>query len=83
MIFYPQLRAKIPEGVIIELFPVVLDQDPRDPILVDDVPPDKASYIFLHNGGLGFGFHPLCEVVYAYYKELQQSHRYREWSHDV
>ena len=51
MIFYPQLRAKIPEGVIIELFPVVLDQDPRDPILVDDVPPDKASYIFLHNGG--------------------------------
>ena len=76
MIFYPQLRAKILEGVIIELFPVVLDQDPRDPILVDDVPPDKASYIFLHNGGLGFGFHPLCEVVYAYYKELQLSHHY-------
>ena len=70
MIFDPQLRAKIPEGVFVEWFPVIWDQDPRAPKLVDDVPQDKVSYILLRNGGQGFNFHPLCEVVYAYYKEF-------------
>ena len=83
MIFYPQLRAKILEGVVVELFLVVWDQDPRDPIPVDDIPLNKILYILLHNGGQGFNFHPLCEVVYAYYKEFQLLHCYREWSYDV
>ena len=50
-IFDPQLRAKIQEWVIVELFPVVWDQDPRDPIPADDVPLDKALYVLLPNGG--------------------------------
>ena len=83
MIFYPQLRAKILEGVVVELFLVVWDQDPRDPIPADDVPLDEVSHVLLHNGGQGFSLYPLCEIVYAYYKELQLSHRYREWSDNV
>ena len=51
MIFNPQLRVKILEGVIVELFPVVWNQDPRDPIPTDDVPPDKVSHVLLRDGG--------------------------------
>ena len=83
VVFYSQLWAKIPEWVIVELFPIVWDQDPRDPMPADDMPLDKASHVLLYNGYQGFSFHPLCEIVYAYYKELQLSHRYREWSFDV
>ena len=83
MIFNPQLRAKILEGVVVELFPVVWNQDPRDPIPADDVPLDKVSHILLRDGGQGFSFYPFCEVVYAYCKEFQLSYAYQEWSHDV
>ena len=83
VVFDPQLQAKIPKGVVVELFPVVWDQDPKDPISADDVPLDEVSYILLCNGCQGFSFYPLCEIVYAYYKEFQLSHRYQEWSHNV
>ena len=83
VVFDPQLWTKILEGVIVELFSFVLDQDPRDPILADDMPPDEASHVLLCNGCQSFSFYPLYEVIYAYYKELQLLHRYWEWSHDV
>ena len=66
----PQLWAKISEGVVVELFPVIWNQDSRDPISTDDVPPNEASYILFCDGGQGFNFYSLCEIVYAYYKEL-------------
>ena len=83
MDFDPQLWAKILEWVVVELFYVIWDQNPRDPIPTDDMPPDEASHVLLCNGFQSFSFYPLCAVVYAYYKELQLSHRYQEWSHDV
>ena len=70
MFLDPQLWVKILEGVIVKLFPVIWDQDSRDPIPADDVPPDEAPHVLLCNGGQDFSFYPFCEVVYAYYKEL-------------
>ena len=77
------LWAKVSVRIVVKLFPVVWDQDPRDPIPADDIPPNKVSHVLLCNDCQGFSSYPLCEVVYAYYEELQLSHRYREWSHDV
>ena len=51
-------EKKILEWLIVELLPVVRDQDSRDLVLVDDVSLDEASYIFLRDGGQGFNFHP-------------------------
>ena len=79
----PQLRAKIPEGVVIELFPIVWNQDSRDPKSACDVSPDEISHVLLRNGGQGFNFHPFCEVFYAHYEELQLLYHYWEWPHDV
>ena len=63
---------------VVELFPVIEDQDSRDPIPADDVPPDKASHILLCDGGQGFSFYPFGEIVYTNYKELQQLYCYGE-----
>ena len=41
-------EKKFLEWLIVELLPVVRDQDSRDLVPVDDVPLDEASYIFLH-----------------------------------
>ena len=83
MVFDPQLRAKISEWVIVELFPIIWNQNSRDPIPTDDVPPDEAPHVLLCDGGQGFNFYLFCEVVYAYYKELHLSYHYWEWSYDV
>ena len=64
-------EKKILEWLIVELLPVVRDQDSRDLVPVDDVSLDEVSYIFLRDGGQGFSFHPFGEVVNAYYQKLQ------------
>ena len=51
-------EKKILEWLIVELLPVVRDQDSRDLVLVDDASLDEASYIFLRDGGQGFNIHP-------------------------
>ncbi|XP_030958898.1 probable RNA-dependent RNA polymerase 1 [Quercus lobata] len=54
-----------------------------DPIPTDNVPPDKASHVFLYGGGQGFNFYPFGEIVYADYKEIQLLYCYWEWAYDV
>ena len=49
-----QLRAKILEGVVVKLFPIIWDQGSRDPILVDDVSLYEDSHVLLCDGGQGF-----------------------------
>ena len=61
---------KIPEGVFVKLFPVIWDQDSRDPIPINDIFPDKASHVLFCYGGPGFSFYLFGEIVYADYKEL-------------
>ena len=65
-----QLWAKIPEGVVVELFPIILDQDSRDSILADDVTPYEVSHVLLCDGDQGFVFYPFGEIIYADYKEF-------------
>ena len=65
VILDPQLWAKIPERVVVELLSVIWDQDCRDPLSADDVSLEEALYIFLHDGGQGFNFHPFGKVIYA------------------
>ena len=67
VVFDPQLWAKISEGVVVKLFIVVWDQDSGDPIFADDVPLDEALHVPLCDGGQGFNFYPICEVVYVDY----------------
>ena len=47
MVFDPQLRAKISEWVIVKLFPIIWNQNSRDPIPTDDVPPDEAPHVWI------------------------------------
>ena len=65
VILDPQLWAKIPEQLVVELLSIVKNQDSRDPVPADDVSPDEVSYIFLRDGGQGFSFHPFSKVIYA------------------
>ena len=65
MILDSQLWAKISEQVAVKLFSAIWDQDSRDPIPADDVPPDEASYVLLCDGGQGFNFHPFGKVIYV------------------
>ena len=65
MILDPQLWAKIPEQLDVELLFIVRDQDSKDPIPVDDVSPNEVLYIFLRDGGQGFSFHPFGKVIYS------------------
>ena len=65
VILDPQLWAKFPEWLVVELFSVFRDQDFRDPVPTVDVSPDEASYVFLCDGSQGFSFHPFGKVIYA------------------
>ena len=67
VVFYSQLWEKVPERVVVELLPIVWDQDFRDLVFADDVPLNKASHVLLCDGGQGFNFYPFGEVVYADY----------------
>ena len=51
MILDSQLWEKISEQVVVKLFSAIWDQDSRDPIPADDVPPNKALYVLLCDGG--------------------------------
>ena len=44
MVLNPQLIAKVSECIIVELFAIVRDEDPRDPKLADDNIPNDATY---------------------------------------
>ena len=50
MVLDPQLLAKVFEYVVVELFSIVRDEDPRNPKSANDVLPDEATNIFLHDG---------------------------------
>ena len=42
VVFYVQLTAHFPEGSVIKLFPIVRNQDSRDPESTDDNLPDET-----------------------------------------
>ena len=50
MVFDPQLLAKVSKCIVVELFAIVRDEDPRNLELADDALPDEAMDIFLHDG---------------------------------
>ena len=50
MVLNPQLIAKVSKRIVVELFAIVKDEDPRDPKLTDDALPDEATKFFLHDG---------------------------------
>ena len=66
-VFDSQLWAKALERVVVKLLPVIQDQDSRDLVSADDVPPDKTPYVLFCDEGQGFSFYPFGEVVYADY----------------
>lgn len=49
MVLDSQLLTKVFERVIVKLFTIVKDEDPRDPELEDDVLLDEATDIFLRD----------------------------------
>ena len=63
---------------IVELSFVVGDDSLQDPEPSDYVLPCEASDLLLSNGGQGFGFDPLCEVVDANYKKAPLFRCWRE-----
>ena len=67
VVFYSQLWEKAPERVIVELLPIIWDQDFKDLVFADDVPLNKALHVLLYDDGQGFNFYPFGEVVYADY----------------
>lgn len=56
---------------------------PRDPEPGDNVLPCEALDLFLDDGGRGFGFNPLREVVDPHYKEASLSRSRRKRSEEV
>ena len=70
MILDPQLWAKIPEWLVVELLSIVRDQDSRDLVPTDDVSPNETLYVFLRDGHQDFNFHPFGKVIYTDHWEL-------------
>ena len=67
VVFYSQLWAKVPKRVVVKLLLIIWDQDDRDPVSTDDVPPNKTSHILLCDGDQCFNFDSFGEVVYVGY----------------
>ena len=65
VILDPQLWAKIPKWLVVELFSIVRNQYSKDPVPANDISLDKVSYVFLHNGGECFSFHLFGKVIYT------------------
>ena len=45
MVFDSQLIAKVSKRIVVELFAIVRDMDPKDPKSANDAFPDKATDI--------------------------------------
>ena len=63
MVFDSQLIAKVSKCIIVELFTIVRDEDPRDPKSVDDALLEEATNILLHDDCQWFCFYPFGEIV--------------------
>ena len=50
MVLVPQLLAKVSECIVVKLFAIVRDEDPRNPESVDDALLDEVTNIFLRDG---------------------------------
>ena len=83
MVLVPQLLAKVSECIVVKLFAIVRDEDPRNPESVNDALLDEVTNIFLRDGCQWFYFHPFCEVFNPNNKELELSHCHRKGSHNV
>ena len=63
---YPQLITKVSKCIIVELFSIVRDKDPRDPKPTYDTFLEEAMDILLRDGCQWFCFYPFGEVVNPY-----------------
>ena len=71
MVLDPQLRAKIPKCIIVELLSVVKDEHSRYPVPANNISPNKTSNVLLRDSGWSFCLYLLCEIIDANYEELQ------------
>lgn len=69
MIFYAELCAKFSISGIIELRPIVGNDDPGDIESVDDGLPSEVLDASLSNLCQGLGLHPLSKVIDSYHQE--------------
>ena len=83
MVFDYQLLAEVFECVVVELFPIVRDEDSRDTEAANDVFPDEALDILLSDSGQGFCLDPLSEIVNPYNDELELPYCHGEGSYYV
>ena len=81
--FWFQLLAKVLDYVVVELFPIVRDEDSRDTEAANDAFPNEALDIILSDSDPRFCLNPLSETVIPYNEELELPYCYRERSHYV
>ena len=83
MILDPQLLTEIPECVVIELFSIVRNENPRDVEMVNNTLPDEIVNVLLCDSSQGFSFDPLGEIVNSDDQEFELIHCHWERSHYV
>ena len=83
MVLVPQLIVEVSECIVVKLFAIVKDEDPRDPKLADDALLDEVTDILLYDGCQWFCLYPLGEVVDPHKKELESSYCHWRRSYDV
>lgn len=83
MFFDPQLLAKVPKCIIIELLPIIKDKESWDAEAVNDAFPHEASDILLSDSGQRFCLDPFSKIVNPYNEELELQYNYKEGPHYV
>lgn len=68
---------------IIELLPIVNNNDSRDTKLANDRLPGEVSDVFLHDSRQSFILHPFSEIVDGYDQESHLCFPPGEWPHYV
>ena len=83
MVFDSQLIAKVSECIVVEVFAIVRNEGPRDPILVDDALPNEATNILFHDDCQWFCLYPFGEIVDPNNKELELLYCHQKGSYDI
>ena len=61
-----ELSAEIPKLRIVELFPIVGNEGPRDPKSTYYKAPDEVACLLFYDSSQGLGFCPFCEIIHCY-----------------
>ena len=68
------MLVEVPECFVVELFPIVRDEDYRHTKAANDTFLDEASNVLLNDGGQRFYLDPFREIVDPYNEELELLH---------